>query len=156
MLTTIGEMIHFSNKKAELHQGVLTAWLNLLSEAGYDVNAYCSVETMLERRRRLETSNAGFHVVFEEMNGVKGVEDQRISIVSLETVIELEDDVEEHLKIESTRASPSLLTRGFPERTTGVLFADLLVSTGRAKKIFVFVMLMLFVYWFLFVTKLRA
>jgi hypothetical protein len=156
MLTTIGEMIHFSSKKAELHQGVLSAWLNLLSEAGYDVNAYCSVETIIERRRRLETSNAGFHVVFEEMDGAKGVKHQGISIVSLETVIELEDDVEEHLKFESTRASSLPLTRGFPERTTGVLFADLLLSTRRPKKNFLFVMLMLFLYWFLFVTRLRT
>lgn len=156
MLTAIGEMIHFSSKKAELHQGVLTAWLNLLSEAGYDVKTYCSVETALERRRRLETSQAGFHIIFEEMDGVEGVDGQRISIASLETVIELEDDVEEHPKIESTQASSSALTRAFYERPTGVIFADLLLSSGLTKKTFVFVMLMLSLYCFFFATRLRA
>ncbi|RHZ67886.1 hypothetical protein CDV55_107918 [Aspergillus turcosus] len=156
MLTAIGEMIHFSSKKAELHQGVLTAWLNLLSEAGYDVKAYCSVETVLERRRRLETSNAGFHVIVEEMDGMEGVDGHRISIASLETVIELEDDVEEHPKIESTQASSSALTRGFHERPAGVIFADLLVSSGLTKKTFVFVMLILFLYCFFFANMIPA
>ncbi|PKX88939.1 uncharacterized protein P174DRAFT_471363 [Aspergillus novofumigatus IBT 16806] len=96
-LTTIGEMIHFRNKRPELNHEVIAAWLNLLSDAGHDVKVYCLTERTLERKRQ-ETSRAAvprFLVIFEEMNGVDGVVDGlQISISSLEQVIEVEDEDE--------------------------------------------------------------
>ncbi|GFG10290.1 putative ankyrin repeat protein RF_0381 [Aspergillus udagawae] len=148
VLTTIGEMIHFSRKGPELHQDVIAAWLNMLSEAGHDVKAYCLMESTFERRRRLETPREDFHVIFEEIDGVEGVDSLQISISSLEQVIEVEDDDEEPPKIESTRASSSPLTRSFRERPTGVILPKFSVSLGLTKTTVAIVTFMLFLYCF--------
>jgi hypothetical protein len=141
-------MIHFSRKGPELHQDVIAAWLNMLSDAGHDVKAYCLMESTLERRRRLESPREDFHVIFEEIDGVEGVDSLQISISSLEQLIEVEDDDEEPPKIESTRASSSPLTRGFRERPTGVIFPKLSVSLGLTKTTVAIVTFMLLLYCF--------
>ncbi|GIJ92664.1 hypothetical protein Asppvi_001942 [Aspergillus pseudoviridinutans] len=142
-LTTIGEMIHFRNKRSDLHQDVIAAWLNMLSEAGHDVKAYCLMESTLEKRRRLESPREDFLVIFEEMEGVEGVDGLRISISSLEQVIEVDDDDEETAEIEGTRASSSLIP-GSRERRTGDIFPIRSVSLDLTKITFVFLVFILF------------
>ncbi|EAW25703.1 uncharacterized protein NFIA_045220 [Aspergillus fischeri NRRL 181] len=146
-LTTIGEMIHFCNKRPELNQEVIAAWLNLLSEAGHDVEAYCLTECTLERKRQETPRSAfpNFLIVFEEIEGVERVDGLQISISSLEQVIEVEDGDEEPPKIENTRVSSSQVVHGFRERRTGAMFPNRSVSLGRTKQIFAFVMFMLFI-----------
>ncbi|KAF4157464.1 hypothetical protein CNMCM6069_005558 [Aspergillus lentulus] len=156
-LTTIGEMIHFCNKSPELNQGVIAAWLNLLSEAGHDVKAYCLTEGTLERKRQ-ESPRAAFPnflVIFQETDGVEGLDGLQISISSLEQVIEVEEDDEEPPKIESTRASSSQVAHVFWERRTGVMYPNLSVSFGLTRNTAVIVMFMLFVYSFFISNKLQ-
>jgi hypothetical protein len=155
-LTTIGEMIHFRNKRPELNQELIAAWLNLLSEAGHDAKAYCLTESTLERKRQETRKEAfpRFHVVFEEMDGVEGDDGLLISISSLEQVIEVEDDDEETPKVESTGASSSVVTRSVRERPTGVMFPSRSVSFGLTRNAIVIVMFMLFVYCFFIPNKL--
>lgn len=146
-LTTIGEMIHFCNRSPALNQEIIAAWLNLLSEAGHDVEAYCLTECTLERKRQ-ETSRSAFPkflIVFEKIEGVQRLNSMRISISSLEQVIEVEDEDEEAPKIESTRALSSHVVPSFRERRTDAMFPNRSVSLGLRKQIFAFVMFILFI-----------
>lgn len=146
-LTTIGEMIHFCNRSPALNQEIIAAWLNLLSEAGHDVEAYCLTECTLERKRQ-ETSRSAFPkflIVFEKIEGVQRLNSMRISISSLEQVIEVEDEDEEAPKIESTRALSSHVVPSFRERRTDAMFPNRSVSLGLGKQIFAFVMFILFI-----------
>ncbi|KAE8381609.1 ankyrin repeat-containing domain protein [Aspergillus bertholletiae] len=61
-LSTIGEMIFRDSSRTKAK--VISAWLQLLSNAGYDLDRYCRTEAQLEKRR-LETSHHHFGYEFQ-------------------------------------------------------------------------------------------
>jgi hypothetical protein len=62
-LTTIGEMI--SDHSSCTKKKVISAWLQLLSNAGFDLDIYRQIESQLEKKR-LDTSHHSFHFNFNK------------------------------------------------------------------------------------------